>query len=82
MLAFTGDSGSRIRDVPISAFAWRLEQGGIDPFSANSQKSEPELAVQELDSSLWEGERQNKRQLATELRSAEPRMGLRLTCRE
>ena len=55
VLAFARDSWLSVRDVPISAFAWRLEQGGIDPFSANSQKSEPELAVQELDSSFVGG---------------------------
>ena len=52
MLAFTRDFGSRVRDVPIPAFAWCLEQGKLDPFSADNQESEPELAVQELDSSI------------------------------
>ncbi len=70
--AFTRDFGSRVRDVPISALAWCLEQSELDPLSASNQKLEPKLAVQELDS-FFRGWGEAKQALTRNVSHGQPR---------
>ena len=56
VLAFIGNSGSRVRHVPISAFAWCLGQAGSNPSQQTARNQNPSGCPRNWSVPLWAGQ--------------------------